>query len=75
MICYYHEELKFSIKVEIDQQDREPLNFQEMVQRTVNAEAKVGIKFSTIVRDRDGYCLRGHVKNRLTGIYIQTINN
>ena len=31
MICYFREGLKPSIKVEIEQQDRESIDFEEMV--------------------------------------------
>ena len=49
MICYFREGLKPSIKVEMEQQDREVMDFKEMVQRTVNAEAKAGLISSAMV--------------------------
>ena len=49
MICYFWEGLKPSIKVEIEQQHWESMNFEELVQKTVNAEAKKGLKSSTMV--------------------------
>ena len=60
MICYFRESLKPSIKVEIEQQDRESINFKEMVQRAVNAEAKAGLRSSTMVWESDTCCPRGH---------------
>ena len=57
MICYFWEELKPFIKVEMEQQDREFINFEEIVQRIVNAEAKAGLKSSNMVRDLDIRCL------------------
>ena len=60
MICYFREGLKPSIKVEIEQQDRESIDFKEIVQRTVNAEAKAGLRSSTIVRGLDIRYPRGH---------------
>ena len=60
MICYFREGLKPSIKVEMEQQDRESVNFEEMVQRAVNAEAKAGLRSTTMVRDSDIRCPRGH---------------
>ena len=56
MIWYFREGLKPFIKVEIQQQDREAMDFEEMVQRAVNAEAKAALKFSGIVRDLDIRC-------------------
>ena len=66
MICYFWEGLKPSIKVEIEQQERESVNFEEIVQRAVNAEAKVGLKFSTMVQDLDICCFRGYRPSNIT---------
>ena len=60
MICYFRKDLKPSIKVEMEQQDRESTNFEEMVQRAVNAEAKAGLRSSTMVWELNAYCPRGH---------------
>ena len=60
MICYFRKDLKPSIKVKMEQQDRESIDFEEMMQRTVIAEAKVGLRSSTMVRDSDARCPRGH---------------
>ena len=60
MICYFWEGLKYSIKVEMEQQDREAMDFEEMVQRAVNAKAKAGLRSSAMVRDSDICCPRGH---------------
>ena len=42
IICYFREGLKPSIKVEMEQQNQESMDFEQMVKRAVNAEAKVG---------------------------------
>ena len=60
MICYFREGLKPSIKIEIKQQNREFMDFEEMVQKVVNAEAKAGLKSSTMVRGSDIHYLWGH---------------
>ena len=60
MICYFQEGLKPSIKVKIEQQDWESVNFEEMVQKAVNAKAKAGLRSTTMVRDSDIRCSRGH---------------
>ena len=49
MIYYFWKDLKPLIKVEIEKQDWESMNFEEMVQKAVNAEAKVGLRFSIMV--------------------------
>ena len=36
------------------------MNFKEMVQRAVNAEAKTGLRSSTMVQDLDICCPQGH---------------
>ena len=56
MICYFWEGRKSSIMIEMEQQDRESANFEEMVQRAVNLEAKVGLRSIIMVRDSDIYC-------------------
>ena len=60
MICYFREDLNPFIKFEMEQQNRESVNFEEIVQRVVNAEAKVGLKSSIIVWDSDIYCPKGY---------------
>ena len=60
MICYFRKGLKSSIKFEIKQQDRESMDFEEMVQKAVNAEVKAGLRFNTMVRDSDIRCPKGH---------------
>lgn len=44
----------------MEQQDQEFVNFEEMVQKELNAKAKASIKSNIMVRDLDIYCLRGH---------------
>ena len=60
MICYFRKGFKSSIKFEIKQQNRESMNFEEMVQRAINMEAKAGLRSSIMVRDLDICCLRGY---------------
>ena len=72
MICYFREGLKPSIKVEMEQQNRESMDFEEMVQRAVNAEFKAGLISSTMVRDSDIRYLRGHRPSNNTAAKVQT---
>ena len=60
MIHYFWEDLKPSIKVKMEQQDRASTSFEEMVQRAVNVEAKAGLRSSTMVRDSDAHYFKGH---------------
>ena len=43
-----------------------------MVQRAVNAEAKAGLRSSTMVRDSDARCPRGHRPSHNTSLKVQT---
>ena len=44
MIYYFQKGLKLSIMVKMEQQDWESMNFEEMVQKAINAEVKMGLK-------------------------------
>ena len=48
------------------------MNFKEIVQRAANAEAKAGLRSSTIVRDSDARCPRGHRPSHNTSSEMQT---
>ena len=72
MICYFREGLKLSIKVEIKQRDRESMDFEEMMQKAVNVEAKAGLKSSTMVQDSNARCFRGHYLSHNTSSKVQT---
>ena len=48
------------------------MNFEEMVQRTVNAEAKTGLRSSVMVQDLDIRCPRGHHPPNSTASKMQT---
>ena len=72
MICYFQKGIKLSIKVEMEQQDRKSMNFEEMVQRAVNVEAKAGLRSSIMVRDSDICCLRDHRPSNSTASKVQT---
>ena len=56
----------------MEQQDRESMDFEEMVQRAVNAEAKAGLRSSTMVRELDARCPRGHRPSHHTSSKVQT---
>ena len=56
----------------MEQQDRESMDFEEMVQRAVNAEAKAGLRSSSMVRDSDIRYPRGHRPSNSTAAKVQT---
>ena len=72
MICYFREGLKPSIKVEMEQQDWESIDLEEMVQKAVNVEAKAGLRSSTMIRDSDIHCSKGHHSSHNTSSKVQT---
>ena len=72
IICYFRKDLKPSIKVEMEQQDRKFIDFEEMMLKVVNAEAKVGLRSSTMVRKSDACCPRGHRPSHNTFSKVQT---
>ena len=72
MICYFRKGLKPSIKVKIEQQDRESIDFKEMVQRAVKAEAKTGLRSSIMVWESDTHCPKGHRPSHNTSSKVQT---
>ena len=71
MICYFRKGLKPFIKVKIEQQDRKSMDFEKIVQRTVNVEAKMGLRSSSIVRYLDTYCLQSHRPSNSTTSKVQ----
>ena len=72
MICYFRKDLKPFIKVEMVQQDQKASDFEEMVQRAVNAEVKASLRSSTMVRDSDIRCPRDHHPSNSTALKVQT---
>ena len=60
MICYFWKSLKPSIKVKMEQQDRESMDFKEIVQKAINVKVKVGLRSSIIVWDLDARCPRDY---------------
>ena len=72
MICYFRKDFKPSIKVKIKQQDQASTSFEEIVQKAVNAKAKVGLRSSTIVRNLNACCPRSHRSSYNTLLKVQT---
>ena len=72
MICYFQKGLKLFIKVEIEQQDRESINFGEIVQKNVNAETKRSLRSTIMVQDSDIRCPQGHCPSNNTALKMQT---
>ena len=72
MICYFREDLKPSIKVKIEQQNWETMDFEEIMQRAINVEAKAGLRSSAMVRDSDICCPQSHCLSNSTTSKVQT---
>ena len=72
MICYFRKSFKPFIKIKIEQQNRESMNFEEIVQRAVNAETKVGLRSSTMVRNSDIRCPKNYRFSNSTALKVQT---
>ena len=60
MICYFQENFKPSIKVEMKQQDQASTSFKKIVQKVIKVDAKVGLRSSIMIRDSDARCFMGH---------------
>ena len=48
------------------------MNFEEMIQRAVNAEAKAGLRSTIMVRDSDIHCSQGHRPSNNAASKVQT---
>ena len=56
----------------MEQQNWASTSFEEIIQKAVNAEAKAGLRSSTIVRDSDARYPRGHRPSHNTSSKVQT---
>ena len=56
----------------MEQQDREAMDFEKIVQRAVNVEAKTALRSSAMVRDSDIRCPWGHHPSNSTAAKVQT---
>ena len=56
----------------MEQQDRESIDFEEIVQRVVNVEVKAGLRFSTMVRKSDARYPRGYRPSHNISSNVQT---
>ena len=48
------------------------MNFEEMIQRVINAKAKAGLRSSTIVWDLNIHCPKGNCFSNSTASKVQT---
>ena len=60
MVRYFEEDLKPSIKAEIDQDNSQLINYEELVAKAVKDEAKAGLRPSSYMRETDLSYLRGN---------------
>ena len=57
MVRYFEEDLKPFIKAEIDQDNSQLVVYEELVAKTVRAEAKAGLRPSCYIQKTDLSCL------------------
>ena len=72
MVRYFEEGLKPSIKAEIDQDATHLDDYEELVAKAVKAEAKVGLRPSSYVRETDIQVLRRNQSAHITAHKVQT---
>ena len=72
MVRYFEEGLKPSIKVEIDQDDSQLVDYEELVAKAVRAEAKTGLRPSSYVQETDLWCFQGNRLVHTTAHKVQT---
>ena len=66
LICLFREELKPSIQAQMEQRGRENDNWEELIEKAIDAKAKVGLQPSSYVRDMDQRCPRGNRPSHTT---------
>ena len=59
LIRYFRDGLKPSIKAQMEQRGREKDSWEELVEKTIDAEAKASLQPSSFVRDMDQRCPQG----------------
>ena len=72
MVRYFEESLKPSIKAEIDQNATHLDDYEELIVKTVRAEAKAGLWPSSYIRETDIQVLQGNRPAHTTMHKIQT---
>ena len=72
MVKYFKEDLKPSIKAEMDQDDSQLVDYEELVAKGVRAEAKASLRPSSYVLETDLSCLRGNRPPHNTAHKVQT---
>ena len=72
MVRYFEEDLKPSIKAEMDQDNSQLIDYEGLVAKAVRAEAKAGLRPSFYVRETDLSCLRGNRPAHTTAHKVQT---
>ena len=60
MIWYFREGLRPSVRVKMEQRGRELNSFEELVEKTVDVEAKAALRLRSYARKTNQYCLWGN---------------
>ena len=71
LIRYFQEALKPSIKAEMENQVEEYEHWEELVRKTIAAEAKAALRPSSYVREMDQHCPRGNRPAYATSVKAQ----
>ena len=58
MVRYLEKGLKLSIKVKMDQNAIQLVDYKELVAKAVRAEAKAGLRPSLYIQETDQHCLQ-----------------
>lgn len=66
LIRYFRDGLRPSIRAQLDERDRDLDNWQEVIERAIDAEAKAGRQAPSLARESDARCPRGQrpIKSR-----------
>lgn len=71
IVCYFEEGLKLSIKAKIDQDADQLDSIEDLVTKTVKADAKAGLQPSSYVRKTDHHCFRRNWPAYTTAYKVQ----
>ena len=72
MVRYFEEDLKPSIKAEIDWDDSQLIDYKELVAKAVRVEAKAGLRPCSYMRETDLSYLQGNWPAHTTAHKVQT---
>ena len=75
LIRLFQENLRPSIKAQMEQTGRELGSWKEMIEKAVDAEAKTGLQPASYIREMDHRCQRGNLPVHVTAAKVQTLGS